>query len=296
MESRDGRVAVVVVTRNRRPTTLATVRRLERLPEAPLVIVVDNASTDGTADAVRTGHPGVRVVRLPTNMGAAGRNCGAALAPTPYVAFSDDDSWWAPGALTAAADLFDGNPPVALVAGRVLVGREQRLDPVCEAMAASPLPAADGPGRAVLGFVACGCVVRRSAFLGVGGFRLGYGIGGEEELLAIDLSAAGWAVRYCPELLAHHEPATDRPPGRDRRRLQARNALRTAWLRRRPAGVVRRSAHVAWQGRADPAARRALADAVRDLGWIWHERGPVDRALEGDLRVLSSRARTPADR
>lgn len=279
-------VAVVVVTRNRRTSTLATVRRLVDLPEAPPVIVVDNASTDGTADAVRAAQPGVDVVRLPANLGAAGRNCGVALATTPYVAFSDDDSWWAPGALTAAVDLFDAHPALGLVAARVLVGPAKRPDPVCDAMAASPLASDGGPGRAVLGFVACGCVVRRSAFLGVGGFRLGFGVGGEEELLAVDLAAAGWALRYCPELSAHHHPATNRPPAGDRRRLQARNALRTAWLRRRPSGLLLRSAQVAWPGRADPATRRGLVDAVGDLPWIWHERAPVARPLERDLRRL----------
>src|SRR5205807_7353355 len=99
------------------------------------------------------------------------RNVGAHAVTAPYVAFADDDSWWAPGALTHAAGLFDRHPELALIAARILVGPRQSLDPTCVTMAQSPVLAAPGqPGPSILGFLACGAVVRRSAFLAVGGF------------------------------------------------------------------------------------------------------------------------------
>jgi GT2 family glycosyltransferase len=284
--SMDG-VGVVVVTRDRGQTTLESLGHLlEASPDVP-VTVVDNASTDGTAGAVSARYPEITVVRLPANLGAAGRNAGVSVTPCPYIAFSDDDSWWAPGALRRAADLFDANPGLGVIAAKVLVGPEGRVDPVCDLMASSPLGAGGGPGVGILGFLACGAVVRRDAFLGVGGFRLGFGIGGEEELLAIDLRVAGWDLRYCPEIVAHHHPATDRPPGTDRRRRQTRNSVRTAWLRRRIGSVVPCTAAVARSAWGDPAVRRGLADAAGDAGWIWRERLPVDGVLEQDLRRLS---------
>jgi GT2 family glycosyltransferase len=289
MATGEPRTTVVVVTRDRRESLLATLERLHELPGPPPVVVVDNGSRDGTPEAVAERHRGVRVVRLPRNLGAAARNCGVALARTPYVAFSDDDSWWAPDALERAAEVLDAHPGTAVLAALVLVGAAGTPDPVCSEMAASPLPAGDGPGIAVLGFVACGAVVRRDAFLAVGGFRLGYGIGGEEELLAVDLAAAGWGLHYCQSVVAHHHPAvTSRLPPAGRRRHQARNALRTAWLRRRPRGALVATARSARAAVGDPAVAWAMLDAARDLSWIWHERAPVSPALEAQLARLGA--------
>jgi GT2 family glycosyltransferase len=165
-------VAVVIVTRDRREIMLSTLARLTALDERPSVLVVDNGSRDGTAAAVRERFPQVGLLALTSDRGAAARNAGLRAVAAPYVAFCDDDSWWAPGALSRAAAALDRAPRVAVLAARVLVGRRETLDPVCALMARSPLPADAGlPGPRVLGFVACGAVVRRDAVLTVGGLR-----------------------------------------------------------------------------------------------------------------------------
>jgi N-acetylglucosaminyl-diphospho-decaprenol L-rhamnosyltransferase len=282
----DPRVGVVVATRNRSASLLEALARLGELPERPAIVVVDNASTDGTAGAVRRRHPAVHVVALPANRGGAARTIGARLARAPYIGFSDDDSWWAPGALARAADLLDAHPRLAVVAARVLIGPERCLDPTCAAMAASPLPEEPGlPGRPVLGFIACGAVVRRSAFLQVGGFHPRFGIGGEEELLAIDLAAAGWALAYVDTLVAHHHPS----PVRDRvgrRRVVLRNALWSAWLRRPVGSALRRTVRLLGPAVADPSLRPALVEALRGIPWVLRERRAVPPALESALLAL----------
>jgi GT2 family glycosyltransferase len=283
------RLAVVVVTRNRSGEIGRTLSALRALPERPRVVVVDNGSSDGTPASVRARHPDVEVIELGENLGCGGRTVGVRHVSEPYVAFSDDDSWWAPGSLARAAELFDRHPRLAVVAARVLVGADGRLDPVCAAMAASPLPADGLPGPAVLGFVACGAVVRRDAFLEVGGFDGRFGIGGEEELLALDLAAAGWALSYVDAVVACHDPSPARDPA-GRRRVQARNALWAAWLRRPAAAAVRRSAGVLASGATDPAAWRGAVDAARGLPWVLRERRPVPGELAAALRSVESGA------
>src|SRR5581483_5401490 len=138
----------------------------------PEIVVVDNGSTDGTAAAVRQRFPMVRCLRLARNRGAAARNAGVQACRRPYIALCDDDTWWEPGSLRRAADLLDAHPSLAVLTARVLVGTEDRLDPTCAAMAASPLPAPPGlPGAAILGFLAGASVVRRAAVLAAGGFE-----------------------------------------------------------------------------------------------------------------------------
>jgi GT2 family glycosyltransferase len=280
-------VAVVIATRNRGPELLGTLARLRALPEQPPIVVVDNGSTDGTAELVRAHHPGVQVVGLCRNQGGAARTVGAHLVDSPYVAFSDDDSWWAPGALSRAAELLERHPRLAVLAARVLVGPDERLDPVCREMALSPLPpAADLPGPSVLGFIACGAVVRRAAFLEVGGFDIRLGVGGEEELLSVDLAARGWGLAYVEEVVAHHHPSPSRDPSA-RRRVQVRNALWSAWLRRRLGGAARQTAHLAALAMHQPGAWSGMLLALLGLPWVLRERRPVPRELEAELRTLA---------
>ncbi|KAB2352720.1 glycosyltransferase family 2 protein [Actinomadura rudentiformis] len=262
-------VTIVVATKDREEE----LRRSLRHHTVP-VIVVDNASSDGTAQVAVDA--GARLVRLGSNLGAAARNIGVEQATTRYVAFADDDSWWAPGALDHATKILDAHPRTALLAARVLVGEEGRLDPVSGGMARSPLGRPMGlPGQAVLGYLACSIIVRRDAFLGVGGFSELLHFGGEEELLALDLATAGWGQAYLPELVVHHHPATQGRDHRWRRRREARNRLLTAWLRR-PLPAL---AQAAAGSLRTPEGRRGMADAVRALPSVLGARRPVPRAV-----------------
>src|SRR5689334_1184937 len=208
MADGDPRVAVVMLTHNRREEVLASLDQLTRLPERPRIVVVDNGSSDGTAERVAQCFPQVEVLPAGGNLGAAARNLGVRRAEAPYVALCDDDTWWETGALTHAADLFDAHPRLAVVTARVLVGPEDKEDSICAELAHSPLPVEPGmPGPPLLGFMAGASVVRCSAFLAAGGFEPRFFLGGEEELLAADLVAAGWWLCYVPQLIVHHHPS-----------------------------------------------------------------------------------------
>jgi GT2 family glycosyltransferase len=259
-------VTVSVLTHNRKGEVLGVLARLRALPERPAIVIVDNGSADGTADAVQAAYPDVSVVRLHRNTGASGRNAGIVGARTPWVALSDDDTWWHPGALARAAALLEAHPRLAVVTARVLVGADAHEDPACRQMAASPLPRRpELPGVPVAGFMAGASVIRRDAVLAVGGFESRFFLGGEEELLAMDLLAAGFSLAYVPEVVAFHHPS----PSRDataRQRMLVRNAIWSAWLRRRPVTALRRTWHVI---RREPRIRSGIGGTLAALAGVW---------------------------
>jgi N-acetylglucosaminyl-diphospho-decaprenol L-rhamnosyltransferase len=276
---------VVVATRDRSDRLLATLAKHRELSGPVPTVVVDNASSDGTPGLVRQAYPEVAVVALPRNLGAAARTVGARRLVTPLVAFSDDDSWWSAGALQRAAEVFDAHPRLGLLASRTLVGPDQRIDPTCEVMADSRLPR-NGPlpGPALLGFVACGAVVRRQAFLDLGGFHPRLWIGGEETLVALDLAAAGWDLAYVDDVVTHHHP--DERPRAGRSVAIERNALWTAWLRLPAAVVARETATALTRALRDRDARAGFAQAIRGLPWVVRERQRVPAEVAAAYAAL----------
>lgn len=284
------RLAIIVLTCNRRREILRTLERLLALAEPVEICVVDNGSADGSGEAIARCFPGVGLVRLARNLGAAGRNYGVRRGGARYVAFCDDDCWWAPGSLERAVALLDAHPRLAAITARVLVGAEEREDPASRQMAASPLPNDLGiPGAtAVAGFLAGACVMRRQAFLAVGGYEPRFFIGGEERLVAIDLLAAGWQLAYVPELVVHHHPSALRDAA-GRRRLLLRNALWCAWLRRPLAGAWRETLRRLREAAHEPECLAGLAAALRGLPWVLRNRRVVPARVERALRLVEER-------
>ncbi len=280
-------VTVVVLTCNRADEVCRTITNLLALPERPTVIVVDNASEDGTSRILRTRFPSLPIVSLARNIGAAGRNAGLRRATTPYVAFCDDDTWWEPGSLTRAVEILDAHPRLALSTARVVVGEECREDPVCRYMAHSPLPV-DGtlPGHPLLGFLAGASIARRDALMEVGGFEPRFLVGGEERLVAVDLAARGWSLCYVPELTVHRQPSPERDP-LECRDLLIRNDLWFSWLRRPVTAALRETVKVALAARHDRLHRRALRGAMAEIGWALHQRHVMPRHVEQGLRLLN---------
>lgn len=286
MHAGDPRISVVIATRNRVASLLRTLDALASLPERPRVIVIDNGSTDGTPQEVAARGADLDLVALEENAGAAARNIGVRTATSPYVAFSDDDSWWAPGSLSEAADVFERYPSLAVVAGQVLVGPENRADEMCKLYERSPLRSNDDlPGPPVLGFIACGAVVRREAFVEAGGFSKRLEIGGEEELLALDLAARGWYLAYVRQIVAHHHPAETRDVALRRRRL-VRNALWILWLRRPLPDALRHTRSIIAATLQDGYPVAGVLDAVRGAGWVAANRRVVPDPLARSLRLL----------
>lgn len=286
------RCTLVVITRDRRRSLLATLARLRALPGAPPVIVVDNASRDGTPDAVAAEFPAFRLIRSQRNLGAVARNLAVDHVRTPYVAFCDDDTWWEPGALPRAADLLDAHPRLAVVTGRILVEPGGREDPIVPELRDSPVPGPSWlPGPALGSFLAGASMLRAEAFREAGGFSARLWLGGEEELLSADLMALGWHLCYAEDVVVHHEPSPLRE-AHLRRRHGIRNTLWFTWLRRPLPVAFRRTAGLLRTLPRDRVTAGALAEAAAGLRWVARERRTLPRDVETRLRSLEEAQRT----
>ncbi|MDQ2849034.1 MAG: glycosyltransferase [Actinomycetota bacterium] len=251
------------------------------------IIAVDNASNDHTVAVLRE-RPEVMAVPLPINIGAAGRNHGAALSSTPYVIFCDDDGWWESEGLIDGVELLNGHARLAVLNARILVGESGRLDPISAEMADSPLADQDNiPGAVLMGFMAGAVMVRRSAFLEVGGYDQAFFMGGEEETLAFKFARVDWHMRYFPALTVRHHPSLANAP--HLRAHGMRNTLWNAWLHRRFASAVRWSIFILVDTPKNIDWLHGLAMTVRGIPWVMRRRRPMDAELDAALGLLDRR-------
>ncbi len=125
-------VAVVVLTWNGREDTLACLAALERIPDRPdAVVVVDNASEDGTAEAVRERFPTAELVRSEANLGfAGGNNLGIERAlelGADHVLVLNNDAEVEPGAVAELVDEARRRPHAGSLGSKILFAEPRGL-------------------------------------------------------------------------------------------------------------------------------------------------------------------------
>jgi len=202
------------------------------------LLVVDNASGDGSAERIRAAVPGAQVIESDVNRGfSGGCNLGAAHAGGEYLAFINNDA--RPGAdwITAAVDVLDTQADVACVASKVLDWDGEHIDFVdgsltwygmgykreCE----QPDTGEFDKPKDVLFATGAAMFVRASVYRAVDGFDDRYFMFYEDVDLGWRLNLLGWRVRYVPTSLAyhrHHASMKSYGPWREHYLLE-RNAL-----------------------------------------------------------------------
>lgn len=298
-------LSVVVLSWNTKDLTLACLRALAaESPRHPReVIVVDNGSDDGSADAIAAEHPDVVLIRNDDNRGySGGNNQGARAARGTWLCLLNSDTEVRPGALDALVDFLEQHPEYGMAAPR-LAHPDGSVQHACMAfpglLTALCFDTVWGrfpPGRWVDDRYhmrsfdhlhdrdvdqppgAC-CVVARDEYLQLGGL--------DEELWLffndVDFCRRLWRSKRKIRYLAgaevmHHVGASTRGFRSfvimwHRNRIAYYRKHYGAWVRPFMALVVRMRAVEEWfaAGRrhVDPGARRAerafLRDAVREI-------------------------------
>jgi GT2 family glycosyltransferase len=187
-------VSVVVLAYNRRDQLLESLRQVQAggYPAERLeLIVVDNASTDGTAEAVTDRYPDVRLIRNAHNVGAPGWNAGFAVATGDYVLILDDDAYLPAGALeraVRAARAHDAD----LVSFSVVSSFDdsRRLN--------------DDWDTGLLSFWGCAALLSAPALARLGGYDPELFIWANEAELTMRLLDGGFCHLHLPEVRAVH--------------------------------------------------------------------------------------------
>jgi GT2 family glycosyltransferase len=268
---------------------------LRRQTLAHRVLVVDNASTDGTAEFLAAEHPEVTVLASPRNEGFAGGVARALdVVDTPYTALLNNDATADPHWLAALVEHAESHPDTAAVTSRMLLGGSGAgLNNTGVLLLASGYGADRGLGEPdsayldadeVFGFSGGAALLRTDAVRQVGGMAGQLFLYYEDTDLSWRLRLAGWSVRYEPRALVHHEhSATIDQRSEAFAFYNERNRL-LVLVRCGPAGMALRASARFLVTTASLAARRLAGRRVPDVATF---RPAVRlRAFRSFLRLL----------
>ncbi len=269
------RMSVVVCTHNGSRTIEHCCQALAKLDYPDYeVIVVDDGSTDGTADIVRKYD--VQLIQTENRGLSSARNVGANAATGEIVAYIDDDAWPDPHWLAYLAVAFESADYAGVGGPNIAPPRDGS---VADCVANAP----GGPIHVLLTddvaehIPGCNMAFRRSVLKAVGGFDPEFRVAGDDVDICWRIQARGWKLGFTPGAMVWHH-----------RRSSTRAYLRQQWGYGKAEAMLERKwpekynlvGHLSWRG-ATPAA-----DLSRNVGL-----GAVSIRLRG----CAGYARRPCD-
>ena len=259
------RISVVVCTYNGLRTIRDCLEGLARLQYPNYeVIVIDDGSTDGTADVVRDFD--VRLVRTENRGLSNARNLGLQLASGEIVAYTDDDAYPDPHWLHYLAYSFRTTDFVA-VGGPNLPPPGDGV--IAEAVANSP----GGPTHILLSdreaehIPGCNMAFRAQALRAIGGFDAQFRVAGDDVDVCWRIQQAGWKVGFHPAALVwHHRRKTVRTYWKQ----QTGYGKAEAMLQKKWPEKYNVAGHVVWAGRVyGRGLQQALGRVQRVYHGVW---------------------------
>jgi GT2 family glycosyltransferase len=180
------KASFVLVNYNRRDELLITLARTKKVIGDRTdfeIIVVDNASIDGSVDEVKANFPDVILVENKVNTGAPAWNLGFAKATGKYFIIIDDDSHIVSG-LDDALTHMDAHEDIGVLALNILSG---------------PYTSKGWgwtPGQNLVGFIGCGAIYRKAVYDEVGGYADWMFLYVNEWDLGLRVLSAGYKVSF----------------------------------------------------------------------------------------------------
>jgi GT2 family glycosyltransferase len=294
------RLSVVVVTHNSREAVTRCLPRLvEQLDEGDELVIVDNASSDGTLEAVSQAAPGARVLRSGENLGfAGGCNAGAGMARNPLLLFLNPDALPAPGFADAIRRPWQDGRGWAAWMGVVTMDGGERVNTTggvahftgiaWSGEAGRPVAEVVPPGPVEVSFVSGACLaIPRDEWRRRGGFDRDFFMYCEDVDLSFRLRLAGGRLGLEPAARVDHD--YDFHKGPQKWRLLERNRWATV-LRTYPGPLL------ALLAPALAVSELALLAIAATAGWLPSKLAAAGDTLAALPRLLAERREIQAER
>jgi GT2 family glycosyltransferase len=297
------RASVIVVSYNSRADLELCIESILReLSSQDELIVVDNGSTDGSADLVAERFAGVRLIRGANTGYAGGNNCGAAAAKGDFLVFLNPDTALQPGALAALlAPLEDSRAEIGLTTAQIVHMRRPEVINTCgNTMHYTGLTYCRGAGRSRSEYAVSAEVdavsgaafaLRRALFAELGGFDEQFFMYVEDTDLSWRARLAGYRCLYVAEAVVAHDYRPSYSPtkafylDRNRHLMLLKNLRRATYVRMLPGLLLGEAVTAGFLLLKGP---RYWGVKPRVYGWLWTHR----RAIRAAHRRAQSYRRT----
>ena len=192
-------VSVVVLSYNRRDCTLKCLESVRTQTYRPVeVVVLDNGSKDGSADAIRERFPETLLIRMPCNYGDwEGRDIAAANCRGGYLFSLDNDATMEPDTVEKLVARMEQEPELAVAQGRVVDPNTGQVEGV------GPNAECQDRDRYRATFLGGAALIRMSALRAAGGFPH-YLLGGGEPFLSYRFLDMDYRVLYHHRTTIYH--------------------------------------------------------------------------------------------
>jgi glycosyltransferase involved in cell wall biosynthesis len=288
MTSNIAEATVIITTKNRMDDLRKAVASALMQDAQPCVLVIDDGSTDGTSDMIRSEFPTVQLERTEQSRGyIVQRNHGAAIAKTPFIFSIDDDAAFSTPRVVSQTLAEFHDPRVGAVAIPFINVNQNNV--------VKQIPPDEHGIYVTANYIGTAHALRRELFLNLGGYREFLFHQGEEEDYCIRMLAAGSVVRLGRADPIHHFES----PRRDSKRMDLygrRNNVLFAWcnvplvnLPLRLLGTTIMGIRIGIKLRRVPRMIHGLILGYLAIPRYWRERRPVPSGCYRLNRLLLRR-------
>lgn len=202
------KVSIVTICWNRKADICESLRRIREIDYPNLeVIVVDNASTDGTPEMIEAEFPEVKLIKMFKNIGIEAYNIGFKNAKGEYIVILDDDSFPAKDAVTKMVAKFSSDAQLGVVAFDVrnFYNYDEVKKREAHAADATQQETAAVAENYLMAFNGAGAGVRRDLFERVGFYPEEFFLYWNEQDTAFRILNQGYKVQFFSDVVAYHK-------------------------------------------------------------------------------------------